>query len=223
MAVQPEGPETGDRRWQRGMSRDFVTDIVVSGALPWIAVFVLQRLGIALVTALAVSTIFPLGHGIFSLVRRHRLDAIGILNLAFLVASIGVTFFTGDIHFVLLRGVLVTAAFSLVCIGSLAAPRPLMFYLGRQLSTRDDPVLEADWNARWQYAHFRWVMRLITLVWGLGYALEVVLRVIVAYRLPPLVAIALAPALTYGTLGLLMVWTIAYGGAMRRKYATKAS
>lgn len=207
------------RQWQRGMTRDFAGDIVVSGVLPWLAVYILERYGVGVVAALTAATVFPLAHGTFSLVRRHRLDAIGTINLTFLVASIGVTFVTGDVHVILLRGALLTFAFSLLCLGSLAAPRPLMFYIGRQMSTRDDPVREAAWNARWQYPGFRRVMRLITLVWGLGYLFEVIVRVLIAYRFAPLVSLALAPVVTYGVLVLLIVWTIAYGGAMRRKYA----
>jgi len=202
------------------MTRGFVTDIVVSGVLPWIAVFVLQRMGVPIITAFAIAMVFPLAEGVYSLVRRHRLDAIGSINLVLLIATLGVTFLSGDVHFVLLRGVLVTSAFSLLCLGSLAAPKPLMFYLGRQLSTRDDPVALAEWNDRWKSQRFRGIMRLITLVWGLAFALEVGVRVIVAYRFEPVVAFALAPVVTYGTLAVLMVWTIAFGGRMRRKYAS---
>jgi hypothetical protein len=187
--------------------------------LPWISVFVLQHYGVPIVRALAISTIFPLTDGTYSLVRRHRLDAIGAINLGFLLASIAATFLTGDVHFLLLKGAVLTGVFSLICLGSLFAPKPLMFYTGRQLSTRDDPVLEAQWNARWELPRFRRIIRLITAVWGIGYMLEVVARVITAYTLPPLTVIGIAPILTYGTLGALMTWTIAYSSAMRRKYA----
>jgi hypothetical protein len=208
-----------DKRITRGMSRDFLRDIFVSGVLPWISVFVLQHYGVPIVRALAISTIFPLTDGTYSLVRRHRLDAIGAINLGFLLASIAATFLTGDVHFLLLKGAVLTGVFSLICLGSLFAPKPLMFYTGRQLSTRDDPVLEAQWNARWELPRFRRIIRLITAVWGIGYMLEVVARVITAYTLPPLTVIGIAPILTYGTLGALMTWTIAYSSAMRRKYA----
>ena len=211
--------EAETKRIGRGMSRDFIRDIFISGVLPWISVFVLQHYGVPIVRALAISTIFPLADGAYSLLRHHRLDAIGAINLGFLLASIGATFLTGDVHFLLLKGAFLTGIFSLICLGSLLAPKPLMFYLGRQVSTRDDPVAEAEWNARWELPRFRRIMRLITAVWGIGYMLEVVARVITAYTLPPLTVIGIAPILTYGTLGALMTWTIAYSSAMRRKYA----
>ena len=201
------------------MRRDFVADVIVSGVLPWLCVFALQRAGVGLLVAMAIATIFPVARGIISLVRKHRLDAIGTVSITFLLASIGVTFLTGDIHFTLLRGVVGTGAFSLVCIGSLAAPRPLMFYLGRQTVTRGDPVAEADWNARWQFAGFRRVMRIITLVWGIAFAFEVTARVVIAYSLAPLVTLGLSPVITYGTLAALFGWTFAYGNAARRRYA----
>jgi hypothetical protein len=211
--------EAETQRWGRGMSTGFIRDVVVSGVLPWVAVFVLQHYGVPIVKALLIATIFPLVDGAYSLLKRHRLDAIGAVNLGFLLASIGVTFWTGDVHLLLLKGAAITGAFSLLCLGSLLAPKPLMFFLGRQLSTRDDPVLLAEWNARWARPRFRTIMRLITAVWGVGYMLEVVARVITAYTLPPLTVLGIAPVITYGTLGVLMAWTITYSKAMRRKYA----
>jgi hypothetical protein len=165
-------------RLRSGMSRGFVRDMVVSGVLPWVAVFVLQRYHVPIVTALALSTVFPIVDGIFSFVRNRRLDAIGCVNLGFIVGSIGIALWTGDVHVALLKGAALTAAFSLVCLGSLLTPKPLMFFLGRQFSTRGDPALIAEWNDRWQHARFRGVVRLITAVWGAAYACEVVARVI---------------------------------------------
>jgi len=206
-------------RLSHRMVRGFARDMFVSGMLPWIAVLVLERYGVPLVPALALSTIFPIVDGTVSLVRKHRLDAIGAVNLSFIIGSIAVTFWTGDAHVALLKGAVLTAAFSVVCLGSLLAPKPLMFFLGRQFSAGDDAALIAEWNARWDRPQFRTTLRIITAVWGAGYALEVIARVTVAYTLPPLVVMATAPAITYGALALLIAWTIAYSSAIRRKYA----
>jgi tryptophan-rich sensory protein len=181
-------------RFSRSMLRGFGRDMFVSGILPWIAVLVLERYGVPLVSALALSTIFPVVDGTVSLVRKHRLDAIGLVNLSFIIGSI-------------------------VALGSLLAPKPLMFFLGRQFSTGDDKALIAEWNARWDRPQFRTIIRIITAVWGVGYAIEVIARVTAAYTLPPLVVLATAPFITYGVLALLIAWTIAYSSAMRQKYA----
>jgi hypothetical protein len=219
---QLEATQTSHQRMAQGMWRSFVRDLAISGGLPWLMVYVLRQFHVELVTALAVSTIVPLGRVIASVVRTRRLDAISLLNLGFLLASIVATLLVKDVHFALIKGVAVTAAFSLLCFGSLLAPRPLMFYLGRQVSTHNDPVLITQWNNRWHYARpFRTGLRLITVAWGLGYLIEVVARVIAAYTLPPMAAITVAPILTYGMLALLMAGTIAYSGAMRRKHAAQ--
>ena len=200
------------------MSRDFVRDIAVSGILPWVSVFVLQRAGVSLIVALGVSTTFPLADGIITFVRKRAIDAIGMVNIGFLLASMAFTFLTGNVHIVMLKGAFLTGAFSLLCLGSLLAPKPLLYYFGRQTTTRGDPVLMARWDANWELPGFRRVLRLMTVVWGIGLAFEVIVRVITVYRLPPLTALALAPFITYGTLGALMAWTIAYRAAMIRKY-----
>jgi hypothetical protein len=201
----------------------FSRDLFVSGALPWIAVVVLQRYGVALVPALAISALFPLVDGLVTFARARRLDAIGAVNLGFIVASIAMTLWSGDVHVALLKGAVLTGTFSLICFGSLLAPKPLMFFLGRQFSTHGDPALVAAWNVRWQFPRFRRVMRIMTAVWGLGYALEVIARAIVAYAVSPVVAVGTAPVISYGVLGLLIAWTVSYGSAMRRKYVAAAA
>jgi hypothetical protein len=101
------------------LSGGFVRDMLVSGVLPWVCVMVLQRLHVPLVQALAVSTIFPIADGVYSLVRERRIDAIGIVNLCFLGGSIALTLWTGDVHVALLKGIALTGIFSLVCLGRL--------------------------------------------------------------------------------------------------------
>jgi hypothetical protein len=211
--------EVETRRMSRGMSLGFVRDLVISGVLPWVCVYLLGRAGMSLVTALWLSTLIPVVDGAITFARKRRLSIIGIINLAFLLASIALAFLSGDYHILLLKGALLTGVFSLLCLGSLLAPKPLMFFVGRQVSTGDDPVRVAEWNARWELPRFRNIMRLITAVWGIGYLIEVAARISITYTLPELTVLALNPVITYGILGLLMAWTILYAGAMRRKYA----
>lgn len=215
--------DADNRRWSRTMSGGFSRDFVISGVVPWVAVSVLQHYGVPLVRALVIATLIPIITGAFTLLKQHRVDTLGALNIGFLVASIGLSYLTNDAHVLLLKGAAITGAFSLICLGSLFAPKPLIFYLGRQFTTGGDPALIADWNARWDRPQFRNTMRLMTAVWGFGYLLEVVARVIAAYTLPPVTVLWVSPIITYGVLGALIAWTIGYGKAMRRKYAAYAA
>jgi hypothetical protein len=199
------------------LSRSFIREAIVSGLLPWIIVVALQSRGIAIVPALAISAVLPIGDGIFSFVRKRRIDALGIVNLALILGSIGISLVTGDVHVILLKGAALTAIFSLACLGSLLTPKPLMFWLGRQFTTGNDPTLVADWDTRWERPRYRKLMRVITAVWGVGYFLEVFVRLIAAYTLLPVAALGSAPVISYGVLGLLVAWTIAYSSVMRRK------
>jgi hypothetical protein len=223
MHEDPDSLERAARETQRlrgGLSRGFTRDMLVSGVLPWLVVLALTRFGVPIVKALAISALVPIADGLATFARSRRLDGIGIINLAFIAGSIAVTLWTGDVHVALLKGAVLTGMFGLVCLGSLLAPKPLMFYLGRQMSTRGDATLIAEWNARWQFARFRGIMRLITAAWGLGFLAEVAVRVVVAYTFAPVVVLATAPFITYGVIALLATWTVVYSGAMRRKYAS---
>ncbi|HCF86617.1 MAG TPA: hypothetical protein DEV72_15620, partial [Ktedonobacter sp.] len=89
-------------------------------------------------------------------------------------------------------------------------PRPLMFYFGRYFATGNNPAKREQYNGLWQYPSFRSVNRIITIVWGVAYIGEVILRAIMAYTLPIPVVLAVSPFLLGGITIATVAWTIAY-------------
>ncbi|CAM5524097.1 aldo/keto reductase [Streptomyces avidinii] len=105
----------------------------------------------------------------------------------------------------------VTGLFGLLCLATLFAPRPLMFYFGRKFATDGTPESTAWWNGLWQYEGFRTTMNRMTLVWGLAYVAEALVRVFLAYTLSTGTMVVVSPIMIYGVLGALGVWTAMYG------------
>ena len=175
--------------------------------------------GVSQVMALAIGGIFPAGNGIFGIVRRQRLDVIAIIVLIGIAVSIAATLIGGDPKMFLIRESFVTGALGLVCLASLACPRPLMFYIGRQFTAGDDPVQIELFNALWQRPGARRVFRLLTIVWGIVWLGEFGLRVLMVWTLSVSEVLANSPFVFNGiTIGLI-AWTIAYVKRRRQRQA----
>lgn len=54
---------------------------------------------------------------------------------------------SGSVFFALIKESFLTATFGFICLGSLMAERPLMFYINRQFVAGDDPARLEWWNA----------------------------------------------------------------------------
>ena len=196
--------------------------LIVSVALPLITVQVLLRTGTPPVTALAIAAIFPFADAVIGLARKRTFDPIAILSLIAIVVGIGTSSITGNAGFAVAKDSLFTIVFGLIFLGSLAAPRPMIFQLGRQFATGGDPAAAAAWDARWSQPGFRRTVRLITVVWGCGLLLEAMLRIVAAFTLPVTTSTIISPVLQVVTFAALILWTTRYTRAVRRRLAQAA-
>jgi hypothetical protein len=196
--------------------------LVVNVALPLITVQVLLRTGTPPVTALAIAAIFPFADAVIGLARKRTFDPIAILSLIAIVIGIGTSGITGNAGFAVAKESLFTAVFGVLFLGSLAAPRPLMFQFGKTYATGNDPAAAAARDERWALPAFRRTLRTITLIWGCGLLLEAGLRVVAAFTLPVTTSTIVSPALGIATFAVLIVWTTRYARAVRRRLATAA-
>ncbi|WP_424213866.1 VC0807 family protein [Streptomyces sp. BI20] len=161
--------------------------------------------------ALLVSGVWPVLDTAIVVAWRRKADEFAVITLVFLVITAVVSLVgTPSARALLIKDSCVTGLFGLLCLGTLLAPRPLMFYFGRKFATDGTPESTRWWNGMWRYEGFRRTMTLITLVWGLGYLLEAAVRVALAFVLDTSTMVWLSPVLIYGTLGLLAVWTALY-------------
>jgi hypothetical protein len=206
----------------QGMSlRAQLPSLLVNAVAPFAAYQVLTSLGVDSVLALASSAVFPvLGVG-WSFARTRRPDIIGIVSLGFILAGVAASLLSGDPRFVLVKDSLMTGVFGLLCLASLVLfARPLLFYFGRQFSSAGDPARAAAFESMWQYPHFRAAIRLMTIVWGVGYLVEALVRVGLSFLLPIPVFLILSPLLALGVTVGLISWTVAYArNATRRRAA----
>jgi len=167
--------------------------------------------------ALLLSGVFPVFNNLRSLVRSRTFDVIGIVVLVGILVGAASAFVTGDPKLLLIRESFVTGALAIVCLASLAAPRPLLFYIGRDFSTGHDPARVTEFNALWERPGARRVFRVMTVVWGLGWLAEFALKVVLVLTLTIPQVLVVGPIESNGITIALILWTIRYANESRRR------
>ena len=184
--------------------------VLLDMVLPFAGYQVLVGRGVPAVVALSATAIFPLASTLGGWLRERRPDTLGIISLVFIAAGLIATLVTGNPRLTLMKGSLLTGAFGLAFLGSLLLPRPLAFYLGRQMMTGGKAELIARWDALWQYPRFRYGNRVVSVIWGGGLVLEALLRILLALSLTTSMFLLLWPLISFGIYGALLVWTVSY-------------
>ena len=184
--------------------------LLLDVVLPVISYQVLTSRGVSPLLALSVNALFPL----VSLVRvslvERTVDALGLVSLLFIAAGLAVSVITGNPLVALVKGSILTCAFGVAFLVSLRFPRPLAFYLGRQMMTGGKPEAIARWDELGRHSWFIDGTRVVSLVWGWGLLLEAGLRVLLAISLATSTFLVIWPVLSYGIYATLLVWTVSY-------------
>jgi hypothetical protein len=205
--------------------RGVLNSLVIDGLCPLLTYLALMSYvtGISQVTALLAGAVFPAANGILGIVHRRTLDIIGAIVLIGIVVSIVATFAGGDPKLLLIRESFVTGALGGVCLLSLFAARPLLFFIARQFSTGDNPQKVQSFNALWERPRARRMFRVLTVVWGVGWVVEFGLRVLMVEMLSTPVVLFVSPIVFNGITVGLFVWTLAYVRYQRRVAASDST
>ncbi|MGW6414300.1 VC0807 family protein [Streptomyces sp. NPDC055055] len=181
-------------------------------------------------SALLLSSAWPVLDTAVMVAWRRKVDEFALVTLVFLVITAVVSLVGAHTaRALLVKDSCVTGLFGLLCLATLLAPRPLMFYFGRKFATDGTPASTAWWNGMWEFEGFRSTMRTMTLVWGVAYVTEALVRIGLSYVLPTKTMVTLSPVMIYGVLGVLGVWTAWFGkrraaeGARRQAEADAAA
>jgi hypothetical protein len=201
--------------------RPLVRSVVVNAAIPALLYWLCQRsLHMSEVAALSVAAVLPAVDSLWGVARRRRLDVVAVVVLLGIAVSMVGVALGGSPRLLLIRESFFTGALGVACFVSLLLPRPLMFYFARQSSAGDDPERIARFNERWQVPAVRQMHRLITVVWGVAFTAEFVVRVILVLTLPPVAVLATAPIISGAVVALTLVWTLAYVRRRLRRWTT---
>ena len=190
--------------------------VIFDVAAPLVAYKVLRSAGLSAVSALLLSGVFPALGVTIGAVRNRRLDAVGALVLAGIVVGTVLGLASHSARLLLVEGSVPTGVFGVVCLGSLWARHPLMFTVAREF-TGPDTAKGQEMTRLWQHDGYRHVLRVITAVWGAGFLLEAVLRVVIVYHTSTGTALTISKITPFLFGGILSAWTVAYGTHHKKK------
>src|ERR1700722_16880786 len=158
--TEPTPAPEGDRRMRlRSLLPTLVFDVVG----PLIAYYGLKGAGLSNVTALVLSGVLPAVRVIGGLILHRTVDAVGLLVLIGIAVGSTVGLVSHSAKLVLLEGIVPTAVFGIVCLGSLATARPLMFRFAVTFMG-SDTKRGREFAEMWRYERFRHAFRVITVV-----------------------------------------------------------
>lgn len=163
-----------------------------------------------------MATAIPLFDNLYHVIKHRKADAFGLFMLIGFILSLLMLFLGGDEKLILLRESFVTAVMGLIFILSLFFSKPLIYHFAIRFTTNDDPAKKSKFEEGWKVPYFRFVVRLMTGVWGFALLGEAVIKTILVYELSISVFLAVSQVVFYGILGVTIVWTVLY-----RRYASK--
>lgn len=212
------GPAASQSSSFRGTIIGLLPSIVLGGLFPYVIYQVVKQTTTASdLVALAISAVPAILYGLFGIVWRQQLDLIAAVTLVGIAVTIVAALVGGDPRLFLIRESVLTVTLGIACLVSLLFPRPLWFYIIRYFASANDPARAAGFSANWRYPGFRTFTRVLTLVWGLVWVGEFILRIILVYNMPIPQFLAISPFIFYGiTIGVI-AFTFAYSNRARHR------
>ena len=98
----------------------------------------------------------------------------------------------------------------------------IIYYFAQRFSKSDiNKNNKTDWEKRWNIPYFRHSMKLMTLVWGLGFILEAAIKVILVYTLSISEFLLVSNFVSYGIIALLSFWQVKYVKKFKKNISEK--
>jgi hypothetical protein len=205
-------------------ARRIAPNIALAGVAPAVAYWLIRPHVPSDAIALIIVTAFPLADVVIERHERRRMEPIGTLALVGIcIGVLGTVLTHGDETILKVRGTIPTGAIGLICLGSLFAPRPLLFYVARTFETQGEPERTLAYNERGGLPHVQHHFRVVTAVWGLGLIAESVTGIVLALTVPTQMFLILAQVASWTWFAALVCFTVVYArrasdplGALRR-------
>ncbi|MEO8927022.1 MAG: VC0807 family protein [Caulobacteraceae bacterium] len=183
--------------------------------LPFV-IYDLARRSLGDVRALLASSGPPIFWSLVVLARKRRVDALSMLVLAGIALSLLAFFGGGSARFLQLRENLVGGLIALVFLGSAAIGKPLIYQLARATMRRKSAQEAEAFEALRSNIHFRRAMTFMTLVWGFGLLAQTAAACVLVFTLSIRDYLLVSPITSYGTMGVLGLWTFWYSRRRQR-------
>jgi hypothetical protein len=221
--AEPPGPTQPPTDLTRAMVpnlRLLWPQLLVAGVFPIVGYALLRPHVGSDALALAAVLVFPVAVIVTERLRHGRFEPIGIIAMIGIVLGlIGALVFHGDALLLKVRESMLSGVFGVICLASLAASRPAMFFLARSFATGGDPERVAEFNEIWELPGVAHRFGVVTTVWGLTLIAEAGLRTALALTVATQLFLVLAQVINWTVLGALLWFTVSYSRAGERRIA----
>lgn len=150
------------------------------------------------IVPLLAASLVPIVGIILSVVRKRRVDIIGVIVLVGLLASIAGAAFGGGQRLLLLRESFSTGAIGFALFISPIFPKPIGYYIIRHFITANETSHGLCFERLYESELFRRTLRETTFFWGVLLLVEFGLRVFMALTLPVVFVVAVSPVILNG-------------------------
>lgn len=196
--------------------KSVILSILINGFLPLIIYKILMNYFPNL-TSLIIATIIPCIGNLYEILKDKKIDVYAMFILFGFIIGIIAVLLGGGEKFLLLRESFITGIMGMVFLISLLLKKPLIYYFAQRFSNPDKNN-KIDWEKRWNIPYFRYGMRLMTSVWGLGLIFEAIIKVILVYTLSISEFLLVSSFISYGIIALLIFWQVKYIKKFKKKY-----
>ncbi len=159
--------------------------LILDVAIPLGSYYLMRAAGVALVPALALSSILPAARTIIGLVKDRQVNSLAALIVVVNVVGIVVTFWTGNPRLMLAKEAAISSVIGIALLVSAFAGRPLMSAGLKPMLTRADAARVTAFDRLCGTSpRFIRLERLFSATWGLALLAECVTRIVCAFTLP---------------------------------------
>lgn len=188
-------------RRRRGAMLGMVVDLIVPASV----YYALRAGGIDIYLSLLLTAAIPSTVLLVRLLRERTLDGPAAYVLTIMLLSTAAALVSGSQQFLLAKEGWITGISAIWFLMSVRAARPLTFLLSRPLLEGRGRMPRDSWDHLWElHPRFRHLWKVSTAMWGIGLLLDCVLRIVMAYALPPDSVPGLGAAL-YGVTSLILI------------------
>lgn len=198
------------------MIRGVVFSLLINGGLPFL-VYMLLLGHVSNVLALTIATLIPLLETVIHFLKYRKWDVFAGFMLVGFTLGILAALIGGDERLILLRESFVTGILGLIFLGSLVTRRPLIYYFALRFTVGKTQEQQNTFSDNWKNPYVRKVLRILTAGWGMILLGEALLKIVLVYTLSVSTFLAISSVVTYGFIGIAIIWTVVY----RRKSSKK--
>jgi len=179
--------------------------LIVDGVVP-IAIYKgLEHYGVSPAWALAGGCAVPALNNLRTWIVSRQLDPIGLLIMASIASGAAASVVSGNIFWRIVTDCVLNAAWGSTFLVSLFLPRPVLFYLIREVVAGNDASRAEIWNSLWNTRLIRRTLRRMTAIWAAVYFVEILIELALARTQTADTVVTVASIMNAGaTLALIM-------------------